>query len=123
MRFAQRLFVLTVVAAFVCAGLAAAAQSQPSKKQRERQRLSLDRELNDPFRKWIEEDVAYIITDPERQAFKRLQNAEERERLVEIFWRMRDPTPDTEENEAREEHYRRIAYANEHFASGVQGWR
>ena len=67
--------------------------------------------------------VAYIITDEERQAFKRLQTDEEREQFIEQFWLRRDPTPDTVENEFKEEHYRRIAYANEHFASGIPGWK
>lgn len=92
-------------------------------KERERRRQALDRELNRPFENWLNEDVAYIITDEERQAFKRLQNAEEREKFVELFWGRRDPTPDTQENETREEHYRRIAYANEHYASGIPGWK
>src|ERR1700738_2742847 len=56
-------------------------------------------------------DVAYIINDAERESF------------VEQFWLRRDPTPDTEENEFKEEHYRRIAYANERFASGIPGWK
>ena len=65
----------------------------------------------------------YIITDEERQAFKRLTTDEEREQFIEQFWLRRDPTPDTAENEFKEEHYRRIAYANEHYASGIPGWK
>ena len=56
-------------------------------------------------------------------AFKRLQTDEEREQFIEQFWLRRDPTPDTVENEFKEEHYRRIAYANEHYASGIPGWK
>jgi GWxTD domain-containing protein len=67
--------------------------------------------------------VVYIITDEERAAFKQLSNDEERDNFIEAFWQRRDPTPDTEENEYKEEHYRRIAYANEHFAAGVPGWK
>ena len=67
--------------------------------------------------------MRWIITDEERQTFKRLSNDEERDQFIEQFWLRRDPTPDTVENEFKEEHYRRIAYANEHFASGVPGWR
>ena len=67
--------------------------------------------------------MAYIITDEERAAFKRLQTDEEREQFIEKFWLRRDPTPDTVENEFKEEHYRRIAYANEHYASGIPGWK
>ncbi len=71
----------------------------------------------------MNEDVTYIITDEERQAFKRLKTDEERQQFVEQFWMRRDPTPDTEENEYKEEHYRRIAYANDHYASGIPGWK
>src|SRR5664279_2910578 len=71
----------------------------------------------------MNEVVVYIITDEERQAFKRLATDEEREQFIEQFWLRRDPTPDTVENEFKEEHYRRIAYANEHYASGIPGWK
>ena len=73
--------------------------------------------------RWVTEDVAYIITDDERAAFKRLQSDAERDHFIEQFWLRRDPTPDTPRNEFKEEHYRRIAYANENFASGVPGWK
>ena len=71
----------------------------------------------------MNEDVFYIITDEEKAAFKRLQTDEEKQQFVEQFWLRRDPTPDTEENEYKEEHYRRIAYANDHYASGIPGWK
>src|ERR1035441_9051364 len=77
----------------------------------------------EPYTKWVSEDVAYIITDAERAAFKRLESNEERDYFIEQFWLRRDPTPDTPENEFKEEHYRRIAYANENFASSVPGWK
>ena len=83
----------------------------------------LEKELATPYKKWLEEEVPYIISDEERSAFLQLQTNEEREQFIEAFWQRRDPTPDTVENEFKEEHYRRIAYANERFASGVQGWR
>ena len=67
--------------------------------------------------------MVWIITDQERAAFKQLSNDEERDNFIEAFWQRRDPTPDTEENEYKEEHYRRIAYANEHFAAGIPGWK
>jgi GWxTD domain-containing protein len=94
--------------------------SEREKKKREEK---LRKELETPYRKWLNEDVAYIITDEERAAFKRLQTDEEREQFIEQFWLRRDPTPDTVENEFKEEHYRRIAYANEHYASGIPGWK
>ena len=92
-------------------------------KQRKKQEEKLRKELETPYRKWLNEDVTYIITDEERQAWKRLSTDDEREQFIEQFWLRRDPTPDTEENEFKEEHYRRIAYANEHYASGIPGWK
>jgi len=83
----------------------------------------LQKELDTPYKKWLQEEVPYIISDEERSAFLQLQTNEEREQFIEAFWQRRDPTPDTVENEFKEEHYRRIAYANERFASGVPGWR
>jgi len=83
----------------------------------------LEKELATPYKKWLEEEVPYIISDEERTAFLQLQTNEEREQFIEAFWQRRDPTPDTVENEFKEEHYRRIAYSNERFASGIPGWR
>jgi GWxTD domain-containing protein len=113
---------------------AATTQAQPAdavdplkrptdEKQRKKNARALKQELSKPYKKWLDEDVAYIITDEERAAFKQLSNDEERDNFIEAFWQRRDPTPDTEENEFKEEHYQRIAYANEHFAAGVPGWR
>jgi GWxTD domain-containing protein len=92
-------------------------------KQKRKQAEKLRKELETPYKKWLNEDVIYIITDEERAAFKRLASDEERESFIESFWLRRDPTPDTEENEFKEEHYRRIAYANDHYASGIPGWK
>ena len=94
-----------------------------TEKERRKKEAQLRKELETPYRKWLNEDVAYIITDEERATFKRLQTDEEREQFIEQFWLRRDPTPDTIENEYKEEHYRRIAYANEHYASGIPGWK
>jgi GWxTD domain-containing protein len=94
-----------------------------SKKQIAKKQKQLEKELAGPWKKWMNEDVVYIITDEEKQAFKRLRTDEERQQFVEQFWLRRDPTPDTEENEYKEEHYRRIAYANDHYASGIPGWK
>ncbi len=94
-----------------------------TKKQIAKKQKALERELAGPWKKWMNEDVIYIITDEEKQAFKRLRTDEERQQFVEQFWQRRDPTPDTEENEYKEEHYRRIAYANDHYASGIPGWK
>jgi GWxTD domain-containing protein len=81
------------------------------------------KEVNVAYKNWINKDVDYIITPEERKAFKSLQTDEERENFIENFWRRRDPNPDTEENEYRDEYYERIAYANEHYASGIPGWK
>ncbi len=92
-------------------------------KQRRKQEEKLRKELETPYKKWMNEDVGYIITDEERAVFKRLGTDDERQQFIEQFWLRRDPTPDTEENEYKEEHYRRIAYANDRFASGIPGWK
>ena len=92
-------------------------------KQIAKKQKALEKELQGPWKKWLNEDVVYIITDAEKRAFKQLKTDEERQQFVEQFWLRRDPTPDTEENEYKEEHYRRIAYANDHYASGIPGWK
>ncbi len=84
---------------------------------------NVGKEKTDVYKKWLNNDVPYVITDAEKKAFKALKTDEERENFIETFWRRRDPNPDTEENEFREEYYERIAYANEHYASGILGWR
>jgi GWxTD domain-containing protein len=94
-----------------------------TEKQAKINNAKLRKELETPYRKWLNEDVKYIITQEETDAFKRLETDEEREQFIEQFWLRRDPTPDTAENEFKEEHYRRIAYANERFASGIPGWK
>ena len=80
-------------------------------------------ELKEAYKRWLNTDVDYIITKEEKRAFMALQTDEERENFIENFWRRRDPNPDTEENEYREEYYERIAYANEHYTSGIPGWK
>jgi GWxTD domain-containing protein len=94
-----------------------------TEKQKKKREEKLRKELETPYRKWLNEDVTYIITDEERAAWKRMGTDDEREQFIEGFWLRRDPTPDTAENEFKEEHYRRIAYANERFASGIPGWK
>jgi len=96
---------------------------RPNEKQKKAQKRALNIELSKTYKKWLNEDVVWIITDQERAAFKQLSNDEERDNFIEAFWQRRDPTPDTEENEYKEEHYRRIAYSNEHFAAGIPGWK
>jgi GWxTD domain-containing protein len=96
------------------------AQQQQDVPDRER---NVKKERSNMFKKWIEEDVAYIISDDEKKAWKKLATDEEREQFIEQFWRRRDPDPDTEVNEYLEEHYERVAYANQHFTSGIPGWK
>src|SRR5438270_12094632 len=81
------------------------------------------KELDNAYRQWLTEDVTYIITPEERNAFLQLDTNEEREQFIEQFWLRRSSNPDMPDNDFKEEHYRRIAYANEHFASGIPGWR
>src|SRR3989304_120774 len=98
-------------------------QRELSEKERERRSKKLEQELQTAYKKWLQEDVLYILTGEEKEAFLHLNSDEEREQFIEQFWLRRDPTPDTMENEYKEEVYRRIAYANEHFASGIPGWK
>jgi GWxTD domain-containing protein len=103
-------------------------QTDPLKRplgeeQKKKNAKGLKIELSKTYKKWLDEDVRWIITDEERSAFKQLSNDEERDQFIEAFWQRRDPTPDTIENEFKEEHYRRIAYANEHFPAGIPGWK
>src|SRR5262249_50296967 len=96
---------------------------EPSQKEQTKQRKKARKELTFDFTEFIQEDAKYIILKEELDAFKRLSTNEEREAFIEIFWQRRNPNPDSTVNEFREEHYRRIAYANEHFASGIPGWK
>lgn len=75
------------------------------------------------YQKWLDEEVVYIISGDERRAFTRLTTDDERQQFIEQFWLRRDPTPGTEENEMKEEHYRRIAYADDRFSAGIPGWK
>ncbi len=105
-------------------------QDEPDPLKRERSdnekikaRREVGKELKGAYKTWLEQDVSYIISDEERKAFHNLSNDEEREAFIETFWLRRNPNPDSPDNEFREEHYRRIAYANEHFAAGKPGWK
>src|SRR6476661_6987161 len=99
-------------------------QQDPLKRPRKKDDKAANIErLGGVYKKWLDEDVRWIITDEELSAFKKLTTNAERDIFIEGFWQRRDPTPDTAENEYKEEHYRRIAYANEHYAAGMPGWR
>src|SRR5580658_4578220 len=94
-----------------------------SDKQKIGRQKELHRELSDTYKTWLNQDVVWIISDEERKAFRNLSNDEERDAFIEQFWLRRNPDPDSQDNDFREEHYRRIAYANEHFAAGKPGWK
>ena len=94
-----------------------------SDKERRDQQKSVKQELKGSYKTWLDQDVRWIITDQEMQAFKSLSNDEERDQFIENFWLRRNPNPDSPDNEFRDEHYRRITYSNEHFAAGKPGWR
>jgi GWxTD domain-containing protein len=96
---------------------------QLNDKERYRAQKALRQELKGSYKTWLNEEVPYIISDDERKAFLSLSNDEEREAFIENFWQRRNPSPDSPENEFREEHYRRIQYANDHFAAGKPGWK
>ncbi len=93
-----------------------------TKEQKQKMKKTL-KELDTPYKTWLNEDVVYIISPDERTAFLQLETNEEREQFIESFWLRRSTNPDLPDNDFKEEHYRRIAYANEHFASGIPGWR
>jgi len=96
---------------------------QPSDKERRAQQKQLQKEImGETYKKWLDVDVRWIITPDEAKAFKTLSNNEERDQFIEQFWQRRNPNPDSEENDFKEEHYLRIAYANEHFPAGKPGW-
>jgi GWxTD domain-containing protein len=91
-------------------------------KRREKNAKALKEELSKDDKDWLNKDVTYIISPEERKAFMQLSNEEEREQFIESFWDRRNPDPDSEDNEFKDEHYRRIEYANEHFQGGKPGW-
>jgi GWxTD domain-containing protein len=104
------------------AGTIAPALAQ-EKSQKDRNESKKREELKSVYKKWMDEDVNYIITEEERKAFKALKTDEERDQFIEQFWLRRDPDPDTPENEYKDQYYERIQYANERFSSGIPGWK
>ena len=114
----NRLLALSAVLILSMSGLA-----QDTEQENAARRDRLREESQDYFRQWVEKDVTYIITPDERDVFGRLQTTEEKEQFIEQFWYRRDPDVMTGSNEFKEEHYRRLAYANERFQSGVPGWK
>jgi len=126
--------VALISAAFLLAPCIAAGQSDagakdgpqaaaPNANEKKKNEARLLKELDSTYRDWLEEDVVYIITPEERAAFLQLSTNEERESFIEEFWRRRNPDQESPENSFKEEHYRRIAYANDRFTSGFPGWK
>jgi GWxTD domain-containing protein len=124
----HKLLVAWAVAAAVMIPLGPSFQAYPKKeeklsKQEKRRLKAAQEEYEGAYKNWIDQEVPYIITPEERAAWKKLSTDEEREQFIEQFWERRNPDPSSPENEYKEEYYRRIAYANEHYASGIPGWR
>ncbi len=120
-RFARGLVFAFLLMLATAPGALAQKKDQKGQDPQDRPR-TVKPELKRAYKDWLEKDVDYIISDEERKAFKKLATDEEREQFIEMFWRRRDPDPDTEENEFKEEYYERFAYANENFTSGKPGW-
>jgi GWxTD domain-containing protein len=131
-----RWFIMGIISAGLALPVVVAQDAQSSADQSKKQEddakkppltkdqiKKLYKELDSTYKTWLNEDVVYIITPEERTAFLQMATNEEREQFIENFWLRRDPTPDTPENEFKEEHYRRIAYTNERYSSGIPGWK
>jgi GWxTD domain-containing protein len=130
----RRILIALTALFLLTSSLAAQRKNEPRKEEPKKQETKKEepkerarsRALEDSsraLRRWIDEDVSYIISGEERTAWKRLTTDEERESFIESFWLRRDPTPDSIDNEYKDEHYERIAYANDRFASGIPGWK
>ena len=116
----RRLLIALLLSGLLKVPIQAGAQENESRKSPLQGQLK--EEAEDYFRRWLDEDVVYVISKQERAVFESLTAPEEKEQFIEQFWFQRDPDPRTAANEFKEEHYRRIAYANERFASGFPGW-
>ncbi len=122
-RISPLLLLVVSLGAVVVTGLFASPPKEKPDKQERRRQKAIQKEMESPYKKWLQEEVPYVITPEERGAFKKLSTDEEREQFIEQFWERRNPNPGSPENEFKEEYYRRIAYANEHYASGIPGWK
>ncbi len=118
-RRSARVTALCLIFSMVFSSLAVFAQDEKQGKKRKESKES----VKSVYKRWMDEDVRWIITDEERKTFNSLKTDDEREQFIEQFWLRRDPDPDTDVNEYREEYYQRIAYANEHYTSGIPGWK
>jgi GWxTD domain-containing protein len=126
MRYSRHLVVLLLL----CLGLTYSFSNPPTDKpksnattDKSKQKKKNDSDQIQYYKRWMDEDVRWIISEEERGVFKNLKTDEERDSFIEQFWARRNPNPRLADNAFKEEHYRRIAYANEHFASGMPGWK
>ncbi|MGE0131059.1 MAG: GWxTD domain-containing protein [Blastocatellales bacterium] len=128
-RTAMFLILALSLSSFAIPSLTAFAQDEKQDKKNEekerqkKRRKAQEESVKSVYKRWKDEDVRWIITDEERKTFDSLKTDDEREQFIEQFWLRRDPDPDTDVNEYREEYYQRIAYANEHYTSGIPGWK
>src|SRR6266545_6814985 len=126
-RIALFLIFALSLSSFALSSFGAFAQDEKQDKKnedrkKEKAKKSQEEKVKSVYKRWKDEDVRWIITDEERKIFDSLKTDDEREQFIEGFWYRRDPDPDTDVNEYREEYYTRIAYANEHYTSGIPGW-
>src|SRR5215475_1189668 len=126
-RTAPFLIFALALSSFALSSFGAFAQDEKQDKKseerkKEKAKKSQEEKFRSGYKRWVDEDVRWIITNEERKIFNSLKTDDEREQFIEGFWTLRDPDPDTDVNEYREEYYQRIAYANEHFTSGIPGW-
>jgi len=84
-----------------------------------------EEKLPPKYEKWLKEEVFYIVTEQEREFFLQLTTDEQRDKYIETFWRVRDPSPGSPRNEYKEEHYRRLEYANKFLGRETyrRGWQ
>jgi len=120
-RTSSRRIALVVILALLASSFTVFAQDD-NKKEKKKPKQTKE-SISSVYKRWLDEDVRWIITDEERKTFQALKTDDEREQFIEQFWLRRDPDPDTDVNEYREEYYQRIAYANENFSSGIPGWK
>jgi GWxTD domain-containing protein len=113
---------LLLIVTLILSSFTAFAQDKKDEKKKKNDKAGKE-SVKSVYKRWKDEDVRWIITDEERKTFDALKTDDEREQFIEQFWLRRDPDPDTDSNEYREEYYTRIAYANEHFTSGIPGWK
>jgi GWxTD domain-containing protein len=115
-------FVAVLILVLTAAATVTAWPAKPSQSNAGAKQPETERAIDPAYSNWLNEDVVYIIDQAERTAFLGLTTNEERDKFVQQFWEQRNPSPGTP-NKFKEEHYHRLAYSNDHFASGVPGWK